>query len=390
MIFLQGDAVDAAPNTGARLMLDGISNTDAESTALVPASLASARVALAAHPFAAPVTALATIDRVAPYASQMAATGLGFSADDGARRLWSVSKVPLYGSDGRVWPDAFGTRRDDTGARLGIVGPRYKPLQNQQLAEALELAFGHLPAGIRPTIANAGALGDGPGFGAGSRNIGARVFAQLALPPQLSGLLRVDADRDSDTVAYLTLTNTHDGTSSAAIGASATRIVCRNTWQLAHAESKRRGGLSLKHTAGNVDQYRQHVSAWFKATAQGYAMQGEKLRAYAAHRLSAAVVEDVAAKVLFGEVIEPEERTKAQTANVEAIIEMIEARDGEFVARGDVTAYSVLQSVTADEMHRRPARGELAAQTETRLWRVLTDDEVIPRAFKALDAIVMR
>lgn len=371
-------------------MLDGISSADAESTALVPASLATARAALAAHPFAAPTTALARVDHATPYGVQMAATGLGFVADDGARRLWSVSKVPLYGSDGRVWPDAFGTQRDDTGARLGIVGPRYKPLQNVQLAEALELAFGHLPPGFRPSIANAGALGDGPGFGVGSRNIGARVFAQLALPPALSGLLRVDADRDSDTVAYLTLTNTHDGTSSAVIGASATRIVCRNTWQLAHAESKRRGGLSLKHTAGNVDQYRQHVSAWFKATAQSYATQGEKLRAYAAHRLTAAVVEDVAAEVLFGEVIEAERRTKAQTANVEAVIEMIEGRDGEFVARGDVTAYSVLQSVTAYEMHRRPARGELEAQTETRLWRVLTDDEVIPRAFKVLDAIVVR
>ena len=36
------------------------------------------------------------------------------------------------------------------------------------------------------------------------------------------------------------------------------------------------------------------------------------------------------------------------------------------------------------------SRGELEAQTETRLWRVLTDDEVIPRAFKVLDAVVVR
>ena len=157
---------------------------------------------------------------------------------------------------------------------------------------------------------------------------------------------------------------------------------------MAHADAKRRGGLSLKHTTGNVDSYRQHVSVWYKETAKQYAAQGEKLRAYAGHRLSPTAVDAIAAEVLFGEVLEPEKRTKAQVANLEAILEMIEGRDGEFVARGEVTAYSLLQSVTAYEMHRRPARGEIEVQTETRLWRVLTEDDVIPRAFRSLDAIL--
>ena len=68
----------------------------------------------------------------------MAATGLGFDDADGARRLWTVSKHSLYGLVGPVWPGAFGTQRDDTRARLSVVGPSYKPLQNAQLAPAID------------------------------------------------------------------------------------------------------------------------------------------------------------------------------------------------------------------------------------------------------------
>jgi hypothetical protein len=68
----------------------------------------------------------------------MAATGLGFDDADGARRLWTVSKHSLCGPDGPVWTGAFGTQRDDTRARLGVVGPRYKPPQNALLAPAID------------------------------------------------------------------------------------------------------------------------------------------------------------------------------------------------------------------------------------------------------------
>ncbi len=178
------------------------------------------------------------------------------------------------------------------------------------------------------------------------------MFAQLALPAELSGLLHVPADRDSPTAAFLTLTNTHDGTSSAVIGATSVRIVCRNTWQMAHGESKKRGGFVLRHTVKNVDEYRAKVAAWFKEINTGYRAQGERMRAFAARPMNSAAVDRAVAEILFGEVLPAE----AQKANAEAVIEMIEGRDGEFVPVGDVTAYSVFQAVTAYQMHRRPAR----------------------------------
>ena len=186
------------------------------------------------------------------------------------------------------------------------------------------------------------------------------------------------------TLLTLTLTNTNDGTTKAVVGASATRIVCRNTWQMAHADSKV-GGLVLRHTVGNVAAYREHVSRWYREIAQSYKAQGEKMRVYSARTLSAAVVDDAVSEILFGEVLPADGFTRQKREKVAAIIEMLEGRDGEFVSEGDVSAYSVLQAVTAYEMHRTPVRGELAAQSETRLWRVLQKNKTIPRAFAVLD-----
>jgi hypothetical protein len=389
VLEIQSGTNGGAASQGENTMLDGtFANDTDDSHALVPVSLAAARSALARHPLAPCSTALVRVEESPPdYAEQLAATDLGYNTDAG-RRLWTVSKAPLYGSDGRVWPDAFGTTRDDTGARLGIVGPRYKPLQNAQLGEALDLCFRHIPAAFRPRIVNAGALAGGVGFGAGPDSTkGARVFAQLALPAALSDLLRVDADKHSPTAAFLTLTNTHDGTSAAVIGAAITRIVCRNTWQMAQSEAKRRNGLALRHTVGNVDAYREHVSQWLKDTAKGYAVQGERLRTYARKALSAEVVATTVNAILYPDAVEVSAPTKARKANVAAVLELIESRDGEFVPAGEVTAYSVLNAVTAYTMHSRPAKGTDDEQTDTRLWSVLTDDKTIPRAFRLLDQL---
>ncbi len=340
----------------------------------LPATLAAARVAVAANPLGAeiPGTAL-VVASGSHYAELMARTKLGYTDQNGARRLWTVSKTPLYGPKGEEWPGAFGTRRDDTGEALGVVGARYEPLQSSQVAEAFDLTFAHIPPQWRPKLQNAGTLGS------------AKVFAQLAMAPELSALLRVPADRDSPTGAFLTLTNTHDGTSTAVLGATCVRIVCKNTWKMAHKQARKNGGFVLKHNPTTVKDYQKNATEWIKATAKGFAEQGERMRAYASKPLTSTVIYRAVDEILFGEV--PNTKTRQQQANADAIIEMIEARDGQFVPTGDVTAYSLFNAVTAYTMHRRPARGSLAEQSETRLWRVLTDDEITPRAFAVIDAL---
>ncbi len=357
---------------------------DSEDSAdLMPAPLALARSGLASHPLAVQSVALV---RAAPtYHEQAALTGLGYDTAEG-RRLWAVEKVPLCGPDGREWPGAFGVRRSDTGEAIGTVGSRYAPMQNADRCASLEDTFSHLPPSLRPRIENAGALGSGAGVGRGARNVGARVFAQLNLPPEFSALLRVPQDRDSELRAFLTLTGANDGSAREVIGASVIRIVCRNTHAAASKEAKVKG-LALRHTSGPIGSYRDTVSTWLREVGAAYRAHGDLLRHYASKPMGSAAVALAASEILD---VAPEatNRTKAQSANVDAIVDMIIGRDGQFVARGEVSAYSVLQAVTAYEMHRRPARGELAAQTETRLWSVLAGETVIPRAFAVLDRAI--
>jgi len=346
-----------------------------EDTTTLPATLDVARSGLAAHPFnEAPVsTSLAIYS--AGYVQQMANTRLGFTDAHGARQLWTVSKQPLSGPDGEVWPGAYGTQRDDNGERLGVVGSRYVPLQSHHVAEALEQSFAHLPREFRPKVERAGTLG-----GSG------RVYTQLTLPPELSELLAVPKDRASANGAYLTHTNTHDGSTTSILGATCVRIVCKNTWRMAHAQTRAKGFV-LKHTVSNVEAYRADVGKWLMDVAAGYAKQGQRLRAYSDKVMSPAAVARAVDEILFGEVKEKKSKTRQQQAKADAIIEMIEGRDGEFVPQGEVTAYSLFNAVTAYTMHRKPVRGELAQQTETRLWDVLTDDDITPRAFVVLDTL---
>lgn len=346
---------------------------------LVPATIQDARTALVHHPLGNTLA-----QQSDNYAQQLAKSDLGYDSPTG-RKLWTVSKVALYGPNGQAWPGAYGTQRDDNNASLGLVGQRYTVLQNEQLAQALELAFAHLPTYLRPKIENAGALGGGSGFGpGGQQDRGVKVYSQLALPNELSKLLSVPQDKDSPTKAYLTLTNTHDGSASAILGAAATRIVCRNTFRMANKEASQ-NGFKLSHVPKNIEGYQAKVSEWLKAVGANFADMGGKMRHYASKPLGAEAVKQAATEILFGEVLAPEKQTAQQKAKVSAIIEMIESRDGQFVPMGDVTAYSVLQSVTAYEMHRRPARGSLSAQTETRLWRVLTGSDTVGKAFEVLD-----
>lgn len=328
-------------------------------------SLAEVTQSRALSPFRpAASSALATYAAV-PYADQIAAAGLG----------WTVSKVPLFSAEGaevgRAWPKAFGVKRDDTGAPLGVVGPGYVPVQNTGgLANILEAAFGNIPAPFRPRITHAASFRDG-----------ARIALSADLPKELSALLQVRRD-DAPIQARLSIMDTKDGGSSVGILPFAFRMTCENMVRAWNVET-RESGLRIRHTA-QVGKIGKMAEAWIKEMAAAYRHTGDAMRALDGKPLAASRV-----AALVGEILEPEEEKRAAESHAfrakrEAIVELIEARDGIYVPTGDVTAYSVLQAVTAYSRHRRPVRGTLAEQTETRLERVLAADEVTPRAVEVL------
>lgn len=140
-----------------------------------------------------------------------------------AKQNWTVSHESICFPDGtpatQVIEYADGTtenrdvgkivRRNDTGACLGIVGPKTHILQN---VEAFAPLQPYLDSGLL-TLETAGCL-DG----------GARVWmlAKINKPNFVVGI-------GDEIKKYFLCANSHDGTLAARFGLTATRVVCNNT-----------------------------------------------------------------------------------------------------------------------------------------------------------------
>ena len=135
---------------------------------------------------------------------------------------WTVSKRPLFfaGSDNQPtqWDERVAVVRDDTGRCLGVVSPGYEVVQNTDL---LKLINPMVEEGLL-TVQNMGYLSHG-----------ARVFAQARINQEFQVI-------GEDYKAYITLLNGHAGNVSVAIGPTATRVICGNTFTMAYADLSER------------------------------------------------------------------------------------------------------------------------------------------------------
>ncbi|MFK0047980.1 DUF932 domain-containing protein [Streptomyces sp. NPDC090741] len=128
-------------------------------------------------------------------------------------------------------PDDFFTVRTNpkTGIteRLGTVGSKYEPVQNEAHAEMLNLLVDESGANFET---------------AGSLHGGKQVFVTMKLPMgvQVGGFDRHDL--------YLSGLNSHDGNSAFRLLLSPTRIVCANTQAMALKDAE--ASYSIRHTVG--------------------------------------------------------------------------------------------------------------------------------------------
>jgi phage/plasmid-like protein (TIGR03299 family) len=160
----------------------------------------------------------------ATVAEAIAASGLG----------WSVTKRPIARllEDGpgesvktryAEIPGFYATVRQDTAEALGVVGERYRVVQNHQ-------AFAFIDE----------LLGSAINFEtAGSLHGGRRVWVLATLPEHVE--VGGDAVRP-----YVLLMNSHDGSTALVAATTPVRVVCQNTlnWGLSHARQK----FSIRHT----------------------------------------------------------------------------------------------------------------------------------------------
>ncbi|MDI6101188.1 DUF932 domain-containing protein [Actinoplanes sp. NEAU-A12] len=136
---------------------------------------------------------------------------------------WEVRKIPLQGIEVNAkgvtkvdCPDKFMTVRTNPHSGeteyLGIVGDDYATVQNEQVAEVLNLLVDESGAHFET---------------AGSMRRGKNVFVTMKLPDamKIAGVDRMDL--------YLIGTTSHDGTAALSLNASPVRVVCANTQRMA-------------------------------------------------------------------------------------------------------------------------------------------------------------
>lgn len=126
---------------------------------------------------------------------------------------WQVQPKPvIYNGEETGY---FMNVRDDTDKVLGVVGKRYKVVQN---AEAFDFMDELLGEGV--TYESAGSLQGGK-----------RIWLLAKMP---------EADLLGDKVEpYMVFTNNHDGFGSVKVAMTPTRVVCQNTLTLALNNAKR-------------------------------------------------------------------------------------------------------------------------------------------------------
>lgn len=168
---------------------------------------------------------------------------------------WQVNIEPAYTWDAKAIEGSKITRRSTDGKVLGIVGDRYRPLQN---VEAFKFFDAFVEAG-EASYETAGALHGG------SR---VWILAKLNRNP-----LTVGAQDKINK--YVLLSNGHDGKLSCRVGFTGTRVVCQNTLNMAHS-AKASKLIRIRHNSKivqNLDNIRttmNMIDAEFEATGEMY------------------------------------------------------------------------------------------------------------------------
>lgn len=163
--------------------------------------------------------------------------------------------------------------RNDTGAVLGIPTDGYAIVDNGEMGHIVEAVLGADPNVRFDT--------------AGSVRDGRQVYcvAYLDEPIQING-------DPSQTIPYLTVLNSHDGTGACKVALSMIRVVCANTFQMADAAADAHGfQVSLRHT-GDVTERVAEATQMIAAAREGARIYFEQQQQLAQIRITDSLVTD--------------------------------------------------------------------------------------------------
>jgi len=173
---------------------------------------------------------------------------------------WEVGLKDLQTVDG-IPVNHRATYRKTDGSILGVVGPRYTPLQNR---DSFDWFQPFLDAGECALHT------------AGSLHSGQKVWVLAQLNRDNSEIVAGD-----EVSKFILLSNSHDGTTAIRVGYTPIRVVCANTLAWAHSNTNSqliriRHTRSSKSNLENVRDIMDNINAGFEATAEQFRFLASK------------------------------------------------------------------------------------------------------------------
>lgn len=233
---------------------------------------------------------------------------------------WTVNKLPLVSQDG-LPTESFGMFRNDNNLWLGTIGKQYEPIQNFEMVETLiatteEISEKH----------KGGMLFNGK-----------KVYYQSEIDP-----IQVAND---EVKRYVTILNSHDGSSSIGFGFSNTVVVCQNTFYKAMKDVQR-----FRHTT----TAKERLEIARKQVREILLAENEVMETY--QRMADKKITNNAIKMVVADLFDfkPEDFENPvedfSTRKVNDIAKFKEIMDAEFASHGE-TLWGLFNAVTWKTNH---------------------------------------
>ena len=266
---------------------------------------------------------------------------------------WTVKQSPVYTEQGFEIPGYRANIRDIDNTVLGMVGDRYKVVQNK---EAFDFTDAMLGEGVKYETA-------------GSLFNGKRIWLLANMPKaQILG---------DDVIPYLCFTNGHDGYHSIKICLTPVRVVCNNTVNFALSTADR--AWSTRHV-GDLNSKMQEA----RRTLELANTYMKELAVVSDQLANTTVSEDEIRKILdntFPVAPEATERTKQNAEDMKQsfMICMLAPDLVKFAG----SAYQVAQAAADYADHRAPKR-TTANYQEKNFSNILDGHVVVDKVFEQL------
>lgn len=233
---------------------------------------------------------------------------------------------------GHIVVPARATYRTDTGAMLGVVGMRYKPLQNR---DAFKPFQSFIEAG-EASIETCGVLFEGK-----------RVWVLAKLNRDNAEIVPGD-----EIAKYLLLSHSHDGTLAVHYGLTPIRVVCANTESMARS-SNASSLFRLKHTEKVADRL-DDVSRIINVADARFETTVEQYRALAARGINSKDLEKYVKIVLGVDPEKGEDEISTRMKNTMlSVVEKFEAGKGNTLPGVKGTWWAAYNAVSEYLSHER-------------------------------------